>query len=492
MKNKVLWLLLCIFLLIFNFSNSAFCFAKDDEVITIGLDINLPPIGFLDSNGKTVGFDVELAKAAFESIGKRVKFQPIDWGAKESELESRRIDVIWNGLTYTKERNEMWLLTSPYMENQQVFIVKNGSNISSLEDLKNKTICVQKGSSVEDELIDNEIGRKSKQIITSASMLDCLNEVRFDKSDAALIDSVMAKYYLKQNNMSKDFKILNEAFTKEYDVIAVRKSDINLKNEIEEGLRKIISSGKAREISEKWFGEDILCFEKNSTSENEEFKAKDAINRKDNILKGVLDGTFVTLKLFLFSLIFSLPLGFILCLFRRFNLKFLNILIDLYTLVIRGTPLLLQIFFIFYGIPLLIPAFKMNSRFFVGTIAFILNYAAYFSEIFRGGLNSISVGQWDAIKVLRIPNFRAIKRIVLPQALKACLPSICNETVSLVKDTSLIFSIGLVELLTATKNAVNVTANVSIYAIAALVYLAICFFINILFKFLENKINYEN
>ena len=122
----------------------------------------------------------------------------------------------------------------------------------------------------------------------------------------------------------------------------------------------------------------------------------------------------MTLKLFLFSLIFSLPLGFILCLFRRFNLKFLNILIDLYTLVIRGTPLLLQIFFIFYGIPLLIPAFKMNSRFFVGTIAFILNYAAYFSEIFRGGLNSISVGQWDAIKVLRLPNFRSIKRIVLP------------------------------------------------------------------------------
>ena len=469
-----------------------FCFAKDDGVITIGLDTDLPPIGFLDSNGEIVGFDVDLAREAFKSIGKDVKFQPIDWGAKELELESRNIDVIWNGLTYTKERNEMWLLTSPYMENQQVFIVKNESNISSLENLKNKTICVQKGAAVEDELINSEIGKKSKQIITSASMLVCLNEVRFGRSDAALIDSVMAKYYLKQNNMSKDFKILNEAFTKEYDVIAVRKGDINLKNEIEEGLRRIISSGKAREISEKWFGEDILCFEKNSTPENEEIKAKDAINRKDNILNSVLDGVFVTLKLFLFSFLFSVPLGFILCLFRRFNLKFLNILIDLYTLVIRGTPLLLQIFFIFYGVPLLIPVFKMNNRFFVGTIAFILNYAAYFSEIFRGGLNSISGGQWDAIKVLRIPNFRAIKNIILPQALRACLPAICNETVSLVKDTSLIFSIGLVELLTATKNAVNVTANVSIYAIAALVYLAICFFINILFKFLENKISYEN
>ena len=167
-----------------------------------------------------------------------------------------------------------------------------------------------------------------------------------------------------------------------------------------------------------------------------------------------------------------MPLGFVLCLFRRFNLKFLNILIDLYTVVIRGTPLLLQIFFIFYGVPLLLPVLKMDNRFFVGTIAFIINYAAYFSEIFRGGINSIAIGQWDAIKVLRIPKFKAIRKIIL--------------------DTSLIFSIGLVELLTATKNAVNVSANVFIYAIAAIVYLAICFFINILFKFLENKVNYEN
>ena len=95
-------------------------------------------------------------------------------------------------------------------------------------------------------------------------------------------------------------------------------------------------------------------------------------------------------------------------------------------------------------------------------------------------------------KGLRIPKFKAIRKIILPQALNACLPAVCNETISLVKDTSLIFSIGLVELLTATKNAVNVSANVFIYAIAAIVYLAICFSINILFKFLENKVNYEN
>ena len=122
---------------------------------------------------------------------------------------------MWNGLTYTEERAKNMLLTKPYMENQQVFLVKSESSINNLEDLKNKTICVQKGSAVETELISSEIGKSAKQIVTNSSMLDCLNEVRFGRSDAALIDSVMAKYYLKQNNITKEFKILSDDFTKE-------------------------------------------------------------------------------------------------------------------------------------------------------------------------------------------------------------------------------------------------------------------------------------
>ena len=492
MKKSFLLIILYVLLLIFNFTNSSVCFAKDENIIVVGLDIDVPPVGFLDSNGNIVGFDVDLARETFDTVGKKVKFQPINWDAKELELESGRIDVVWNGLTYTEERAKNMLLTKPYMENQQVFLVKSESNINNLEDLKSKTICVQKGSAVETELISSEIGKNAKQIITNSSMLDCLNEVRFGRSDAALIDSVMAKYYLKQNNMSKAFKILSDAFTKECDVIAVKKDNIKLKNEIEEGLSRVIQSGKAKEISERWFGENVLCFGTNNISLEEKAEIKNSIEGQNDIFKGIIDGLFMTLRLFLLSFVFSMTLGFVLCLFRRFNLKFLNILIDLYTVVIRGTPLLLQIFFIFYGVPLLLPVLKMDNRFFVGTIAFIINYAAYFSEIFRGGINSIAIGQWDAIKVLRIPKFKAIRKIILPQALNACLPAVCNETISLVKDTSLIFSIGLVELLTATKNAVNVSANVFIYAIAAIVYLAICFFINILFKFLENKVNYEN
>ena len=155
----------------------------------------------------------------------------------------------------------------------------------------------------------------------------------------------------------------------------------------------------------------------------------------------------------------------------------------------RGTPLLLQIFFIFYGIPLIF-GLKFNDRFLIGAIAFILNYAAYFAEIFRGGLKSIGKGQYEAVQVLQIPRLKAIKKIIIPQVLKVSLPSLCNECVTLVKDTALIFCIGITELLIATKNIVNSSANVSAYAITAGIYLLICSVINVIFKLWESKVKY--
>ena len=198
-----------------------------------------------------------------------------------------------------------------------------------------------------------------------------------------------------------------------------------------------------------------------------------------------------TLKLFAVCFIFSFPIGIVLAFLR--NLKFapLRFLIDIYTNLMRGTPLLLQIFFMFYGLPIMFPNLKITDRFLIGVISFVLNYAAYFTEIFRGGLKSIDKNQLEAIKVLQIPKFTAIFKIILPQMFKVCLPSVCNETVSLVKDTALIFSIGIVELLTSAKSIVNETANITAYIVAFGIYLGICTTINLIFKWVENKLKFE-
>lgn len=482
MKNKIM--LIITFLILFIFG-AASANAENNQKIVVGLDINVPPIGFLDSNGDIIGFDIDIAKETFKILGKEVFFQPIDWDAKELELSTGKIDVIWNGLSYTPERAENMLLTKTYMQNNQVFIVKKGSGISNISDLNQKTVCVQKGSSGETALKNSDMSKNFKNITTLENMVNCLNEVRLSKTDATLADEVTARYYLAKNNLESEFEILSEPLSTENYVVAVKNGNETLKNEIEYGLGKIIENGTAENISKKWFGKDIICFENAGQNSNE------SKNKNDNFQTQLLGGLTETLKLFAICFIFSFPIGIVLAFLRRLKFVPLRFLIDVYTNVMRGTPLLLQIFFMFYGLPIMFPSLKITDRFLIGVISFVLNYAAYFTEIFRGGLKSIDKNQLEAIKVLQIPKFTAIFKIILPQMFKVCLPSVCNETVSLVKDTALIFSIGIVELLTSAKSIVNETANITAYIVAFLIYLAICTTINLIFKWVENRLKFE-
>ena len=492
-KRIFLFLIALIFI---NFKSINVCLANNEDykqkTVVIGLDSDFPPMGFLNEKNEIIGFDIDLARAVGEEIGINVKFQPINWDAKEMELNTGKIDIIWNGLTYSKEREQQFSLTKTYMETKPIVVVNAeiNKNINNLEDIYGKSVCLQKGALAQASLISSEAVNNSKETVYLETMLDCLNEVRLGKIDAAIVDDVIARYYLKKFSNENELKILEKEIPAENYVIAVKKGNEELKNLIEEGLEKIVKSGKAKEISEKWFGKDLVCF--NVEKESSGTQLNESAEKNNSIFQSLLKGLSLTLKLFSICLLFSIPLGLIVCLIRRRNIKILNVLIDFYTLVIRSTPLLLQIFFLFYGLPLLFPFIKINNRFFAGSIAFIINYTAYFSEIFRGGINSIASGQWEAIKVLRIPKTLAIKKVILPQSLKACLPSVCNETITLIKDTALIFSIGLVDLLSATKNIVNTSANVSVYAVSAIIYLIICSFLNTLFKLLEKRFNYKN
>ena len=482
MKNKILSFIICLIFLNFGVT---LINAKDNQKVIVGLDINVPPMGFLDSTGEIVGLDIDLAKATFKSIGKEVIFQPIDWDSKELELNTNKIDVIWNGMSYTPERAENMLVTKAYMQNNQVFIVKSDSNIFNLNDLNNKIICVQKGSTGATSLKNSDISQNVKSIIELENMVNCLNEIKLSKSDATVVDEVTARYYLNKNNLESEFKILDEPLSTENYVIAVKKGNENLKQQIENGLSQIINSGEAKKISEKWFGKNVICFETIQKNDTE------CENKNYNFLIELSKGLLETLKLFIICLTLSIPLGIILSFIRNSKVQLLKLSIDLYIGIMRGTPLLLQIFFMFYGLPIIFPKLQINDRFLIGIIAFVLNYAAYFTEIFRGGIKSINKGQFEAIKILKIPKMKAIFKILLPQIFKVCLPSVCNESISLVKDTALIFSIGIVELLTTAKNIVNSTANITAYIIVFGIYLIICSLISIFSKFLENKLKFE-
>lgn len=211
------------------------------------------------------------------------------------------------------------------------------------------------------------------------------------------------------------------------------------------------------------------------------------------VLKPMLDGTKVTLLLFLIVIIFSIPLGFLLTLAVRSRFKPLSLIVHAYIYVMRGTPLLLQLLFIVFGLPLL-PVngdYLVLDRFVAACLGFVLNYAAYFAEIFRGGLLAIDRGQYEAAQVLGFNKWQTMTRIILPQMFRVALPTVANESITLVKDTSLLYAVAVPELLHYAQTAVNRDFTIVPYFVAAVIYLVITLLLTIILKKIERKYQFE-
>ena len=198
------------------------------------------------------------------------------------------------------------------------------------------------------------------------------------------------------------------------------------------------------------------------------------------LMPQLVQGFGTTLKIFILTLIMSIPLGLIIALGRISKLGFIRWITGIYVLIMRGTPLMLQIIFIFFGLPLLDIGI---SRFPAAILALVLNYGAYFAEIFRSGIQSIDKGQYEGAYVLGLSNKHIFFRIILPQAFKRILPPVSNEIITLVKDTALIYVVGLDELLKVGTIALNRTASLFPLVIVGAFYLL---FIGLLTKILSN------
>lgn len=205
------------------------------------------------------------------------------------------------------------------------------------------------------------------------------------------------------------------------------------------------------------------------------------------ILENLLDGTKVTLTVFALTWVFSIPLGLVLALLKRSNIKVITYLLDLYTWIIRGTPLLLQLFFVVYGLPILFGEFFLIPELWGAIVTFIINYTAYFIEIFRGGMNAIPKSQYEAASVLSLSKRQTFLYILLPQTVKKTLPSIANETITLIKDTALISAVAISDLMRNTKDTVARDFRVEAYFVAAIIYLVLTYVLVYVFKQIERK-----
>lgn len=212
-----------------------------------------------------------------------------------------------------------------------------------------------------------------------------------------------------------------------------------------------------------------------------------------SILKPMLEGAQATVLLFLIAIVVSIPLGFLLTLAVRSTIKPLAYLANTYIYLMRGTPLLLQLLFIVFGLPLIpvIGEYLVLDRFVAASIGFILNYAAYFAEIFRGGLLSIDKGQYEASKVLGLNKWQTTTRVVLPQMIRIALPAVANESVTLVKDTALLYAVAVPELLHFAQTAVNRDFTIIPYLMAGVIYLLITLCLTMFFKWFERRLRFD-
>lgn len=227
--------------------------------LVIGLDDQFPPMGFRDETNQLVGFDIELAQAVCDRLGIEAVPTPIDWTTKEFELNGGKVDVLWNGLTITEERQEAMLMSPAYIANAQVIVVRSDSGIATLSDLAGKTVALQEGSSADEAYAGCPAAGTEKELVKAPENITLFSDLKIGRIDAVVIDKVFGDYYIAENGEGL-LTILEEQLADEEYGIAFRKDNQQLADLILTTLDQLVQDGTAAQISQRWFGEDRITF----------------------------------------------------------------------------------------------------------------------------------------------------------------------------------------------------------------------------------------
>ena len=228
----------------------------DKGTLVLGLDDSFPPMGFRDENNNIVGFDIDVATEVANRMGVELKLQPIEWSTKEMELNTGSVDCLWNGLSIDDERKQAMDLSEPYMTNRMVLVVLNDSEYTDQASLAGKTIGVQNGSTAEKILEESDFSKTIGNTIGFKDNVTAVMELETKGIDAIFMDEVVANYAITSQN--KDFKVLEDGLTEEEYAVGFKKGNTALKNEVQKYIDEMKADGTMTQISEKWFGKDVV------------------------------------------------------------------------------------------------------------------------------------------------------------------------------------------------------------------------------------------
>ena len=469
---------------------------SERKTFTVGFDAEFPPYGYQNEAGEYVGFDLSLAEEVCRRRGWELIPQPIDWNSKDMELKTGAIDCIWNGFTINGREND-YTWSTPYVDNSQVVVVKDASDIRTPADLAGKTVAVQTDSSALAAFTGEDADPENVALAESFRDLQQVGDynsaflnLESGAVDAVCMDIGVANYEVAARGGS--FRILDEHISSETYGVGFLKGNTALRDAVQETLLDMLDDGTFAKIAEEWELSDCVCLSRSDTVKTDSDVQETPFAEKlGGICRQLLKGVGASLAIFFLTLLFALPLGLLIALGRMSRFKPLQWLVRLYISIVRGTPLMLQLLVVFFG-PYYLFGIQTSAgfRFYAVIIGFSLNYAAYFAEIYRSGIQAVPVGQYEACEILGYSKAQTFFRIVFPQMVKNIIPSITNEVITLVKDTSLAFAISYTEMFTLAKQVAAAQATIMPLFIAGVFYYVFNAVVAFCMECIEKKMNY--
>ena len=461
-----------------------------DRVFTVGFDAEFPPYGYQNEAGEYVGFDLSLAQEVCDRRGWELKKQPIDWDSKDWELKTGAIDCIWNGFTINGREND-YTWSVPYIDNSQVVVVKQGSDIAALSDLTGKVVAVQADSSALAAFTGEDADPANTELAAGFADLQQVGDynsaflnLESGAVDAICMDIGVAGYEIEKRG--SQFVMLNDHVSSEQYGIGFLKGNTELRDEVQETLYTMLDDGTFAEIAGEWGLTDSICLSHDAETREETQQTEEPFTEKlGTICMQLLRGVGASLLIFFLTLLFALPLGLLIAAGKMSRFKPLSWLVNVYISIVRGTPLMLQLLVVFFG-PYYVFGIQTSAayRFYAVIIGFTLNYAAYFAEIYRSGIQAVPVGQHEACEILGYSRGQKFFKIIFPQMVKNIIPSVTNEVITLVKDTSLAFAISYTEMFTLAKQVAAAQATILPLFIAGAFY----YFFNAVVAFVMDRI----
>ncbi|HFV7423709.1 ABC transporter substrate-binding protein/permease [Staphylococcus aureus] len=445
---------------------------KERGELRVGLSADYAPMEFEHTvNGKTeyAGVDIDLAKKIAKDNNLKLKIVNMSFDSLLGALKTGKIDIIISGMTSTPERKKQVDFSDSYMMTKNIMLVKKDkvNEYKDIKDFNNKKVGAQKGTEQE-KIAQTEIENAS---ITSLSRLpDVILALKSGKVEGAVVEKPVAEAYLKQN---PKLGISNVKFNEEEKdtVIAVPKDSPKLLSQVNKTIK---------EVKDKGLIDKYMTNAANAMNDDSGFISKYG----SFFLKGIK----ITILISLIGVALGSILGAFVALMKLSKIKIISWIASIYIEILRGIPMLVQVFIVFFGIT---AALGLDiSALVCGTIALIINSSAYIAEIIRAGINAVDKGQMEAARSLGLNYRQTMKSVIMPQAIKNILPALGNEFVTLIKESSIVSTIGVGEIMFNAQVVQGISFDpFTPLLVAAALYFVLTFVLTRIMNMIEGRLN---